>query len=140
MKHKDEEALKKFRGVGCCEWCKEPFLNRQAAHVFAKAMGGANRLDVPMNLVSLCGWCHVQSHAGHEPTQDDLLAVVAAREKMLQPDVERRLRLMMRAPKECHPCALCRGKGCDFCRHAGIFDRNGDPWFEPERKPTWRTN
>lgn len=62
-------------------------------------MGGGYRLDVRLNLVSLCRACHQEHHAGHRPLYVDLLALVAAREGVQQGDVERVVTELRNAPK-----------------------------------------
>ena len=84
----DEKLLASFRGPGICEWCKRYAGHRHAAHVRPRQMGGGSRLDVRINLISLCWFCHLAQHEGREPTRADLEAVVAAREQRFQDDIE----------------------------------------------------
>lgn len=101
---KNESLLKEFRGPGSCDYCGRYCQSREAAHIFARGMGGGGRLDIRCNLMALgsafdCG-CHNNHHNGHEPTRDDLLAMVAKREKCLQEDVKRAITFFQRLPKE----------------------------------------
>ena len=141
MRVTDKEILKLFRGPGRCGYCNRWCREREAAHLYARQMSGGSTLNVRLNLIALGGpfdcACHVESHAGREPTLIDLLAKVAARENMLQDELKRILLLFKRAPKDSRPCSMCHGKGCVICHKAGIFDRWGEPWFEAPRRPTW---
>lgn len=91
-RREDKELLDGFRGPGYCGWCGRYCRNREAAHINTRGMGGWSRADVRLNIVALgsaydCG-CHYHSHNGERPIRADLIAIVAAREKMLQSDVE----------------------------------------------------
>jgi len=96
---RSDKTLSLFRGPGPCAWCGRWHPRRHAAHVLARGAGGGSRLDVPLNLVSLCPDCHQGHHAGRRPLRCDLLALVAAREGLLQGDVEAELFRLRRAPK-----------------------------------------
>ncbi len=95
----DEAELDRHRGWRNCLWCGK---NRycEAAHVFARGMGGGGRLDIPYNLASLCHECHMESHAGREPTKITLMLLVAHRERVLQSDLEDEIHLLLRTPGE----------------------------------------
>jgi hypothetical protein len=108
----DEPLLDRYRGPGICEWCKTLVPRREAAHLRTKGMGGWARLDVRINVASLCaplmggGNCHQSHHDGNEPTYSDLLAVVASRENTTQDAIEAemdRLRLLPNNPGERRP-------------------------------------
>lgn len=99
MKVVDELLLMEFRAAGRCDWCRQWFARLEAHHLFAKGMGGGGRLDVRVNLAALCTACHRSHHDGNEPTRNDLLAVVAAREGVLQADIEDAIAKLRRAPK-----------------------------------------
>ena len=81
-----------------CEWChkKGPV---EAHHLWAKGHGGGHRLDVLINLIALCRQDHQAHHDGNEPTRSDLVAVVAAREKMLQDDLVAEITRLRNLPK-----------------------------------------
>lgn len=93
MKIVNEELLNRFRGPGVCEWCKRRVSAREPHHVFTKGFGGARRLDVPINLIALCATfsgglnCHDQFHTG-QILREDLLAIVAKRERTTQQAIQ----------------------------------------------------
>lgn len=92
----DDRAL--FRGAGRCEFCGKWWPIRHAAHLKHRGMGGDKRglTNVRINLVSLCPICHYDHHMGREPLYCQLLALVAAREGMLQGEVEAEIRRLRR--------------------------------------------
>ena len=95
----DADLLDEFRRKPRCEWCNARSRHGlDPHHVFARGMGGGGRLDVRINLVSLCRTCHGEVHGGRIMRRD-LLAIVAAREGMLQDDVEREIYRLRRLPK-----------------------------------------
>ncbi len=106
----NESLLREFRGPGKCEWCGKQCRTREAAHIFAKGMGGGGRLDVRINLVGLGlgGWvgvraecnCHSSHHTGHEPSKRQLMERAAEREGVDATDIEAVLWLLRRLPKE----------------------------------------
>lgn len=74
-------------------------------HVFPRGLGDANRLDIRINLVSLCRACHTRAHSGHgEPTRGQLKALVARRERMSVEAVQEQIWAYQRMPKEAEPC------------------------------------
>lgn len=82
----DEALLTAFREKKQCEWCRKPGLV-QPHHVHGKGFGSWRRMDLAINLISLCVECHTAVHAG-QILRCDLLAVVAAREKTTQDAIE----------------------------------------------------
>jgi hypothetical protein len=92
----DEATLDLFRAAPFCEWCKRPTPN--GTHPHHLHTRGAGRIDLAINLVSLCAACHQETHAGNI-MRCDLLAVVAAREGCLQGDIEARIFELRRAPQ-----------------------------------------
>ncbi len=153
MRVVSEETLEWFRKGGPCQWCHRGAPRRHPHHLISRGMGGGTRLDLTINLVALCPVCHGLTHQGQEPCREDLLAVVATRYSLLQPEVLARLYLFVRAPKTCRLCHCCEGVGwvnwspsrwhltktiCGVCRGSGILDRRGGPWLEEERMPTWQ--
>lgn len=77
----NEALLARFRQAYRCEWCRKLTLSGcDPHHIFSR---GAGRLDVAINLISLCRVCHGLVHAG-EITREDLLAIVATREGVSQ--------------------------------------------------------
>lgn len=97
MRIVNEKLLKEFR-VGPCCWCGRTG-RTHPHHVFGRGMGGATRLDVRVNLVSLCFGCHRQTHMGRRPIRVDLLAVVAAREGLMQDEITRTILELRNAPQ-----------------------------------------
>ncbi len=94
MRIVDEELLEKFRSKTTCEWCKKLFLSGlDPHHVHSK---GAGRLDIQWNLIALCRRCHSDVHDGRI-LRDDLLAVVAAREGVLQDEIRQKIWDLRRA-------------------------------------------
>lgn len=96
---KNQKLLDEHKQVGRCLWCNRYFSSLDPAHIFARGMGGGGRLDLRINVCSLCRECHTFHHSGHEPTRESLLAMVAKREACLQDDVERVIHLYLRLPK-----------------------------------------
>lgn len=97
MRREDETLLDQFRGAGpcgfCCRWCEA----RHAAHVFARGMGSGGRLDIRLNVVPLCWQCHMENHAGRQPTQKHLLGIVAGRHGLTAEEVEDIIHVYRRA-------------------------------------------
>lgn len=98
MKIIDEALLQEFRDKQRCEWCGRVGIV-QPHHLWARGMGGGGRLDVRINLIALCANCHSRHHQGGRPLKCDLLADVAAREGMMQDDIEREIYRLRRARK-----------------------------------------
>lgn len=99
MKIIDEALLDEFRQSGYCEWCGRWFVRLDAAHVFARGMGGGGRLDVRVNLLGLCRRDHDLHHAGHKPTRDDLIALIAKREGLTPEAVVAEITRLRNLPK-----------------------------------------
>jgi hypothetical protein len=53
----------------------------QAAHVYAKGMGGGFQADIRENVCPLCVYCHASHHNGGDPSKEKLLDHIAKREK-----------------------------------------------------------
>ncbi len=91
-----------------CEHCKRHCPNGCDPHHYwyFSQIGSGSKMDHPWNLVSLCrGWtnghwasCHDDAHSGRI-LKVSLLAIVAAREGLIQPQIERVLRRLYLAPK-----------------------------------------
>lgn len=87
MKILDEAMLLEFRCKPMCEHCgRRTQTGLDPHHIIAKGMGGANRMDVLLNLVALCRQCHMQVHDGHI-SRTTLLGIVARREDMSATEV-----------------------------------------------------
>lgn len=101
MRIVDEKTLALFRGPGQCEFCKKVVSRREPHHIFSR---GAGRLDVAINLVSLCAAfaggdnCHAAYHNG-DIARYDLLAIVAYREGRLQHEIEAEIWRLRRLDK-----------------------------------------
>ena len=99
MKIIDEVLLDSFRFSTQCEYCKRTVLTGlDPHHMLSRGFGGGTRLDVRINLIALCRECHRRFHDGHI-LYADLLAIVSARENMLQDDIEREIFRLRRARK-----------------------------------------
>ena len=94
----DPALLLAFRLRGRCEWCRKACAV-EPHHLWRRGMGGGSRLDIEINLVSLCRVCHTLTHASAEPTKQALLAIVAEREKMLQHEIVAEIRCLQRLDK-----------------------------------------
>lgn len=90
----DEKLLKEFRTVGRCDWCGK-HAGRDPHHLFTRGMGSGGRLDVRINLATLCRACHNRVHAG-QIMRADLLAIVAQREGWLQDEITEAIHLLRR--------------------------------------------
>lgn len=87
---RNDALLRAFQTPGPCEWCGKMCKQREAAHIFAKGMGGGHRLDIRINLLALGlgAWagraaecsCHWGHHNGKSPTRAQMLEVAAKRE------------------------------------------------------------
>ena len=104
MRFISEGTLKRYRGPGICEWCRKRSSRREPHHVFHRGMSSGNRLDISVNLVSLCATftggdnCHARVHNG-EIMRIDLLAVVAARENTQQDRIESVVHFLLKLDK-----------------------------------------
>ena len=112
MKIVDLLLLQEFRDKDRCEWCRKyTRTGLDPHHVYCRGLGGAFRLDIRINMVSLCRQCHVSAHTSCEPCQADLLAVIAKRESMTVDAVEREIFRLKSLTKEGkHPNELRRRK------------------------------
>ena len=156
MTYTEKGFLPQFRGPGRCELCPPEGRcgEREPHHVIARGMGGADELNLPINLISLgCCWCcghHRRYHAG-QVDKWDVLEAVARREGLDPGFLESRLWKLVRAPKECDPCLRCQGAGtvkvrqlyrplvftrydCPYCKGGGVLGPDGEPWVEHPRR------
>lgn len=74
----NERLLHYFRERPC-DWCGRPGPS-EAAHIYARGIGGGSRIDAFLNLVSLCRSCHDGHHLRQTPSKQQLWEVVAKRE------------------------------------------------------------
>lgn len=90
----DEKLLDTFRGR-YCEWglC---LLIGEPHHLRSKGLGGWARADLPENLVTLCRFHHNMNHAGHSPTDAELLTLVATREGTTAAAITEKMDLLLR--------------------------------------------
>ena len=80
MRIVDDALLQEFRAAWKCEWCNKPTPSGcDPHHLFARGMGGGGRLDVRINLISLCRECHTDLHDG-KIGRDQLAVVIVERE------------------------------------------------------------
>lgn len=102
MKIENAALLAQMREPGNCEYCRK-WCRRRAGHHFFLTRG-AGGSDVTWNLISLGDpnyWtctCHQDIHDGRI-LREDVLAVVAAREGVLQSEIESFNYWLLRAPK-----------------------------------------
>lgn len=71
-------------------------------HLFAKGMGGGGRIDMPYNLIGLCGLCHFRLHTG-KITRQELLDFVAERENTTPEWITSEIYRLRRLPKDASP-------------------------------------
>ncbi len=96
----NEKLLERMRRSPRCEWCGKAGIRLHPHHVVSRGAGGS---DFVLNLIALCpvftgNNCHGLFHDGHI-TQKDFLAIVAAREGMLQDEVFAEIWRVINAPK-----------------------------------------
>lgn len=103
MKVVNKALLAEFRTAGACEYCKRPCRAREPHHLFTR---GAGQLDIRINLIALGSafqcTCHRERHDGNI-LHCDMLAVVAARENVLQDHITDVIHLLRRLPKKPRP-------------------------------------
>jgi hypothetical protein len=96
---KDEHLLAEFRAKTDCERCKRWCPGElDVHHVFARGMGGGKRLDVRINLLGLCRWCHHDFHSGRI-SRRELLDLVACREQRRPGSIVTEIYRLRRQPK-----------------------------------------
>lgn len=94
MKIVDDALLLDFRLTFRCEVCKKA-RDVDPHHVFSR---GSGRLDIAINLISLCRGCHNLTHAG-KVKREQILAIVARREGWTPEDIEIEIWRLRRLPK-----------------------------------------
>ena len=95
MRIVNESILDLFRVPQPCAWCRIRVAT-DPHHIFSR---GAGRLDVAINLVSLCRQDHRNAHDGHQPTREQLLQIVARREGISVETIVDRIWLLRRLDK-----------------------------------------
>lgn len=123
MRIADEPLLDRFRQAGRCEWCHTFCKRRDPHHVFARGFGGGLRIDVALNLVSLCPHDHIMHHNGHHPFRANLLEIVAKREGLSVLEIVDEINRIRRLPK-----------GSDYApRATSASDRQSQPDAQDQR-------
>ena len=97
----NDECLALFRGSMNCDWCGL-YGQCEPSHLFARGMGDACRLDVPINLNGLCHTCHMKYHNGHI-LRISLLALIAQREGETQDIIETEIYRLRSLRKDANP-------------------------------------
>lgn len=94
-----ETTLDLFRGRGPCEMCRARCEARDPHHVFAKGMGGGNRLDITCNLIGCCRTCH-STKADTAEDKQRCLEIIAARERVSVDVIKRVLFFILQLDKD----------------------------------------
>ena len=95
----DLDLLATFRAATQCGWCRKPTPSGcDPAHLWARGLGGAHRIDASFNLIALCRLCHTEAHAGNI-AREDLLLMVAHRDGVNQCDIVAAVHFLQRIPK-----------------------------------------
>jgi len=103
---RNPDLLAEFSAAQRCEHCRKP-AKCDAAHIYARGLGGGHQLDIRPNVVSLCRRCHTSSHAGNEPTRQQLLAIVAERERFSVDSVEAVIAFFKQLSKGMENASIC---------------------------------
>lgn len=101
MRIECEKTLERFRRARRCEACGKASRHGLDPHhaLYKRGLGGGSRLDIPLNLVSLCRWpCHHHAEQGII-TRQQMLAVIAKREGVSEIFVDSFLKRVRRTPK-----------------------------------------
>lgn len=84
MKIINNKLLATFRQTPACEICHDR-ARCQPHHIICRGAGGGRRLDVRINLVAVCVFCHARLHGGSGGQVlrvEELLTLVAHRERI----------------------------------------------------------
>ena len=102
MKIIDPEVMNTPRSPlceACGTYCRRP---TERHHIVSRGMGGANRLDIPENLIDLGGPfdcnCHGKAQSGHIK-KAKLFRIVARRMGTLAWMIRQKVYRLLRAPK-----------------------------------------
>lgn len=98
MKILNESTLDQFREQTRCELCNRTVGGCEPHHWYARGMGGGHRIDVALNLVGLCRYCHQRCEDGVIPRRLVLLHI-ANRHSTTPDAVEEALWLLDRMPR-----------------------------------------
>jgi hypothetical protein len=118
MRIVDQPLLNSFKSPGFCCHCGKKVKSRDPHHLRSRGVGGGNRLDIPLNIISLCSTfsggdnCHQQYHDG-KIKPEVLMQLVADREQMPLFILEGLLNWFQRAPKDSIE-RVCVTGGRDF--------------------------
>lgn len=112
MIYVNDKALERFRRADRCEWCYQwSAVLLDPHHCFQKrGMGGGSRLDIGINLMSLCRWCHESAEQGYLD-RGRMLTKVAEREKCRQMDIDVVLRFILQQDKDASSEQLLKAAG-----------------------------
>ena len=94
----NEPLLAELGRAVVCGYCRRA-MHCHVHHVWAKGLGGGHRLDVRVNLIPLCVWCHRKHHDGNLARQD-LILMVAQRENTTYQAIIDVIAWLKRLPKD----------------------------------------
>jgi hypothetical protein len=98
----NEELLAYFRGRELCELCGRQLVPGEFAHphhVHPRGLGGGSRLDVALNLLSVCWQCHGGgAHDGKKARQQGM-EIIAYREGLAVEQVQQAIWTLLRRDK-----------------------------------------
>ncbi len=97
MIHLDPNLLEEFRRCLKCQFCDKPAMC-VPHHYHGRGMGGGSQLDVRENLIALCPQCHDDAHWSRID-RADILAKIAAREKITPEVCQERIWKLLAKPK-----------------------------------------
>ena len=99
---KDEKTLDIFRNKQVCEMCGRYARKLEPHHLVCRGMAGGSRLDIPENLVALCGAfdgdCHNRAHRG-DIKKSALWLIVSRREGKSVDELHEFIYRLLRAEK-----------------------------------------
>ena len=101
----NDELLKSGRSPGRCELCRKHCRERCYHHVIARGMGGAKRLDIPLNLLCLgmFPYCTCHTLIDCKEGYQRCLAILSKREKASTDAIERAIWFILRLPRDPSP-------------------------------------
>ena len=92
-------TLDKFRVKPRCEFCGKSVPGCEPHHYHAKGMGGGSRLDIDINLIGLCRFCH-QSAEDANISRKTILGIIADREKHDAEVIQEAIYFLVRTPDD----------------------------------------
>lgn len=102
MKIINKDLLKPGKAPRRCETCSRASFYAPLAphHIYFRGLGGANRLDVSINLIWLCNDCHREAHSERSKEfRQQCLEIVARRERCKPIDIAAVIEAVIRLPK-----------------------------------------